>query len=122
MPDDVENRPALAGNVGVRSVWRKPELARASLVPGLYLLVEALNRHHHFYRDTLTVECPTGSGRRMNLLEVAQKLERRLVRLFLRGRVGPAALPRRLSKVGTCSSSTSTSTRTRGAGLAPATR
>ena len=47
-----------------------------------YLLVEALERYHHFYGDTLRVECPTGSGRLMNLREVARELAVRLVRIF----------------------------------------
>ena len=67
-----------SGLFGGNSNWRGP-----IWFPVNYLLTEALKRYHHFYRDTLTVECPTGSGRRMNLLEVAHELERRLVRLFL---------------------------------------
>ena len=39
--------------------------------------------YHHFYGDSLVVECPTGSGNRMNLGQVAQELRRRLARLFL---------------------------------------
>ena len=50
-----------------------------------YLLVEALERYHHFYGDALTVECPTGSGRRMHLGQVAQELSRRLASTFLAG-------------------------------------
>jgi len=67
-----------AGLFGGNSNWRGPVW-----FPVNYLLVEALKRYHHFYGDTLLVECPTGSGRRVTLLEVAQELERRLVRLFL---------------------------------------
>jgi len=66
------------GLFGGNSNWRGPVW-----MPVNYLLVEALKRYHHFYRDTLTVECPTGSGRRMTLLAVAEELERRLVRLFV---------------------------------------
>ena len=36
-----------------------------------YLLIEALQRYHHFYGDSRKVECPTGSGRMLNLREVA---------------------------------------------------
>ena len=43
-----------------------------------YLLLEALERYHHFYGDTFVVECPTGSGVRMNLNEVAREISRRL--------------------------------------------
>ena len=63
---------------GGNSNWRGPVW-----FPLNYLLVEALKRHHHFYGDSLRVECPTGSGRRATLREVAEELERRLVRLFL---------------------------------------
>jgi hypothetical protein len=48
-----------------------------------YLLIEALERYHHFYGDTLRVKCPSGSGRTMNLGEVARELSRRLASLFL---------------------------------------
>jgi hypothetical protein len=48
-----------------------------------HLLIEALERYHHYYGDELEVECPTGSGRMMNLAEVAGELRRRLGRIFL---------------------------------------
>ena len=48
-----------------------------------YLLVESLERYHHFYGDSLKVECPTGSGRMMNLKEVAAEITARLCRLFI---------------------------------------
>ena len=63
---------------GGNSNWRGPVW-----FPVNYLLIEALKRYHHFYQDTLIVECPTGSGRRLNLREVGEELERRLVQLFL---------------------------------------
>ena len=66
------------GLFGGNSNWRGPVW-----MPLNYLLVEALERYHHFYGDALTVECPTGSGRWMTLLEVARELARRLVALFL---------------------------------------
>ena len=47
---------------GGNSNWRGP-----IWFPVNYLLIEALERYHHFYGDTLRVECPTGSGRLMNL-------------------------------------------------------
>ncbi len=53
-----------------------------------YLLVEALERYYHFYGDELKVECPTGSGRYLNLDEVAKELARRLSSLFLPGTNG----------------------------------
>jgi hypothetical protein len=63
---------------GGNSNWRGPVW-----MPLNYLLIEALKRHHHFYGDSLRVECPTGSGHRLTLLEVAEELERRIARLFL---------------------------------------
>jgi hypothetical protein len=47
-------------------------------------LIEALQRFHHFYGDSLRVEFPTGSGRLMNLWQISIELEHRLIRLFLR--------------------------------------
>jgi hypothetical protein len=62
---------------GGNSNWRGPVW-----FPINYLIIEALKRYHHFYRDALRVEFPTGSGNELNLLEVAQELERRLVSIF----------------------------------------
>jgi Glycosyl hydrolase family 63 C-terminal domain len=66
------------GMFGGNSNWRGP-----IWFPVNYLLIEALERYHHFYGDALRVECPTGSGRQMNLAEVADELAARLTRLFL---------------------------------------
>jgi Mannosylglycerate hydrolase MGH1-like glycoside hydrolase domain len=63
---------------GGNSNWRGPVW-----FPMNYLLVEALERYYHFYGDDLLVECPTGSGRFMNLQGVAREIARRLVALFL---------------------------------------
>jgi hypothetical protein len=57
-------------------------------MPLNYLLVEALERYHHFYGDSLRVECPTGSGRFMNLQGVARELSMRLSRIFLPDETG----------------------------------
>ncbi|MBD0305992.1 MAG: hypothetical protein ICV76_05505 [Nitrospiraceae bacterium] len=48
-----------------------------------YLLIEALERYHHFYGDEFRVECPIGSGRMLSLKEVAHDLARRLSAIFL---------------------------------------
>jgi hypothetical protein len=66
------------GLFGGNSNWRGP-----IWFPINYLLVEALERYHHFYGDSLKVECPTGSGRMMNLKEVAREISSRLAGLFL---------------------------------------
>jgi hypothetical protein len=68
------------GVFGGNSNWRGPVW-----FPVNYLIIEALKRYHHYYGDTLTVECPTGSGHRIHLGAVAEELERRLVSLFLPG-------------------------------------
>jgi len=67
-----------SGLFGGNSNWRGPVW-----FPVNYLLVEALQRYHHFYGDSLTLECPTGSGVRMHLGQVAQEISRRLASLFL---------------------------------------
>jgi hypothetical protein len=66
------------GLFGGNSNWRGPVW-----FPINYLLIEALERYHHFYGDGLRVECPTGSGRLMHLGEVARELSRRLATIFL---------------------------------------
>ena len=74
---DYEPGDATTALFGGNSNWRGPVW-----LPVNYLLVEALERYHHFYGDTLRVECPTGSGRLMNLQEVARELAARLARIF----------------------------------------
>jgi hypothetical protein len=66
------------GLFGGNSNWRGP-----IWFPLNYLLVEALERYHHFYGEGLKVECPTGSGRFLNLREVAMEIAGRLSRIFL---------------------------------------
>ncbi len=63
---------------GGNSNWRGP-----IWLPVNFLLIEALERYHHFYGDTFTVEFPTGSGRRVTLLAASQELSRRVTSLFL---------------------------------------
>jgi hypothetical protein len=48
-----------------------------------YLLIESLQRFHHYYGCGLEVEYPTGSGNRLTLWQVAAELSRRLTRIFL---------------------------------------
>ncbi len=66
------------GLFGGNSNWRGPVW-----FPGNYLLIEALERFHHFYGDSLQVEWPTGSGRRIHLLDAAREISSRLARLVL---------------------------------------
>lgn len=66
--------PLFGGN----SNWRGPVW-----FPVNYLLIESLQKFHHFAGDDFTVEFPTGSGRKTTLWEVAGEISRRLSRLFL---------------------------------------
>ena len=52
------------------------------------LIVRGLLNLYAFYGDDFTVECPTGSGKRMTLFEVAQEITRRLASIFLRDASG----------------------------------
>jgi hypothetical protein len=80
---DYEPAESTSGSFGGHSNWRGPVW-----FPINYLLIESLQRFHHFAGDALTVEFPTGSGRQMTLWEVASELSRRLNRLFLRDGAG----------------------------------
>ena len=82
---DVGYMPAEStlGIFGGNSNWRGPVW-----FPLNYLLIEALERYHHFYGDDLLVELPTGSGRRVSLLDAAYELRRRLLTLFLADATG----------------------------------
>jgi hypothetical protein len=63
---------------GGNSNWRGPVW-----FPVNYILVEVLERYHFFYGDSFKIECPTGSGKMMNLKEIAFELMHRLVKLFM---------------------------------------
>jgi hypothetical protein len=80
---DYEPAESTTGLFGGNSNWRGPVW-----FPVNFLLVQALRRFHEYYHDTFRVECPTGSGRLMNLDEVADELSRRLVSTFLRDAQG----------------------------------
>jgi hypothetical protein len=71
------------GMFGGNSNWRGPVW-----MPINYLLIESLERYHHFYGDDFKIECPTGSGQMMNLYRVAQELKARLTNLFMPGAAG----------------------------------
>jgi hypothetical protein len=53
-----------------------------------FLVVESLQKFHHYYGDDFRVECPTGSGRYATINEVAIELSHRLAGLFLRDENG----------------------------------
>ncbi len=85
----VEYQPAesMSGLFGGNSNWRGP-----IWMPVNYLIVESLQKFHHYYGDDFKVECPTGSGRYLTIEGVAAELSARLTRLFLRGADGRRAV------------------------------
>jgi mannosylglycerate hydrolase MGH1-like protein len=76
---DYEPAESSTGLFGGNSNWRGP-----IWFPVNYLLIESLQKFHHYLGDGFKVECPTGSGRYMTLWEVSQELSRRLTRIFLK--------------------------------------
>jgi hypothetical protein len=68
-----------SGLFGGNSNWRGP-----IWFPVNYLLIESLQKFHYYLGDDYRVEFPTGSGRWLNLWEVASELSRRMTRAFLR--------------------------------------
>jgi hypothetical protein len=67
-----------SGLFGGNSNWRGP-----IWFPLNYLLIESLQKFHHYLGDDYKVECPTGSGQMKTLWEVAAEISRRLSRIFL---------------------------------------
>ena len=71
------------GMFGGNSNWRGP-----IWMPVNILLIRALLNFYAYYGDNFTIECPTGSGRLMNLFAVAKEIADRLTRIFLRDASG----------------------------------
>jgi len=67
------------GMFGGNSNWRGPIWMPVNL-----LIIRALLQFHMFYGDSFKVECPTGSGKMMDLFEVSKEISDRLTRIFLR--------------------------------------
>jgi hypothetical protein len=67
------------GMFGGNSNWRGP-----IWMPVNALVIRALLQYYAYYGDAFTIECPTGSGRQMNLYQVAEEIGRRLTNIFLR--------------------------------------
>jgi hypothetical protein len=71
------------GMFGGNSNWRGP-----IWMPVNGLIIRALLQYHLYYGNAFTIECPTGSGRYLNLYQVAEELSRRLTSIFLRDEHG----------------------------------
>ena len=80
---DYEPAESSTGLFGGNSNWRGPIWFPVNL-----LLIQSLRKMYSYYGDELTIECPAGSGHRMNLWEVATEIIRRLGDIFLRDAQG----------------------------------
>jgi Glycosyl hydrolase family 63 C-terminal domain len=80
---DYEPAESTTGLFGGNSNWRGP-----IWFPVNYLLIESLQKFHHYYGEDFKVECPTHSGTDYDLWQVAAEISRRLIRIFLRGSDG----------------------------------
>jgi len=80
---DYEPAESTSSLFGGNSNWRGPVW-----FPVNYLLIESLQKFHHFFGTALTVPFPSGSERRLDLWSVAAELSRRLTRIFLRDEEG----------------------------------
>jgi hypothetical protein len=76
-----------SGLFGGNSNWRGP-----IWFPVDYLIVESLQQFHHYYSDDFLVECPTHSGNKINLNEIADEISHRMVNIFLRDSSGRRAV------------------------------
>jgi Glycosyl hydrolase family 63 C-terminal domain len=80
---DYEPGESSTGLFGGNSNWRGP-----MWFPTNFLLVESLQKFHHYLGEDFKVEFPTGSGKMMTLWEVAGELSRRMTSIFLRDEKG----------------------------------
>jgi hypothetical protein len=80
---DYEPAESSSGLFGGNSNWRGPVW-----FPVNFLIIESLQKFHHYLGDEFKVECPVGSGQWLTLWEVALELSQRLTRIFLRNESG----------------------------------
>ena len=66
---------------GGNSNWRGP-----IWFPVNFLLIESLQRFHHYYGEDFKIEYPTGSGNKITLKEIAADLSDRMINIFRKGR------------------------------------
>ncbi|HYA61678.1 MAG TPA: glucosidase [Candidatus Sulfotelmatobacter sp.] len=80
---DYEPAESTTGVFGGNSNWRGPVW-----FPVNYLLIESLQKFHHYYGEDFKIECPTYSKHEMDLWQISAEISRRLTRLFLRDKNG----------------------------------
>jgi hypothetical protein len=78
--EPAESRSRLFGG---NSNWRGPVW-----FPANFLIIESLQKFHHYYGDDFKIECPTGSGQFRTIDQVAEELARRLASIFLMDQAG----------------------------------
>ncbi|MBS0560390.1 MAG: glucosidase [Proteobacteria bacterium] len=83
---DYEPGESQSGAFGGNSNWRGP-----IWLPANALLIDALRKFDSYYGPEFTVECPVGSGRMLNLAQVADELSRRVIALFAKDADGARA-------------------------------
>jgi hypothetical protein len=76
---DYEPAESQSGTFGGNSNWRGPVW-----FPMNFLMIESLQKFHHYYGDGFRVECPSGSGQQMSLWDVGAEISRSLTHIFLR--------------------------------------
>lgn len=64
-------------SIGGNSSWRGSIWLAVN-----FLLIESLQRFYLYYGNSLQVECPKGSGKKMNLAQVAEFIQHRLIKIF----------------------------------------
>ena len=95
MEHSVRYEPAESstGLFGGNSNWRGP-----IWFPVNFLIIESLQKFHHYLGEDYKVECPTGSGRMLTLWEVAAEISQRLTRIFLNDENGRRPVYDRIEK------------------------
>ncbi len=76
---DYEPGESQTGVFGGNSNWRGP-----IWFPTNFLMIESLQKFHHYYGDGFKVDCPSGSGQQMSLWDVGAEISRSLTHIFLR--------------------------------------
>jgi hypothetical protein len=90
---DYEPAESSTGLFGGNSNWRGP-----IWFPVNYLLIESLQKFHHYFGDDFKVEFPARSGNMLTLWDVAAELSRRLSQIFLRDDKGERPVYRGIQK------------------------